>query len=990
MVRVAGTLRPLYSSCDLDSPASFLQPLLARGLTATHIFVIGALLWSAGCGHQQPANESTASASRGDDPVRLTHASKDDPPSSGVTEPSGEPNGDAHLATLRQMTARGEDDLTQALYANRFGFRSRATRQTRDLLRRGSVPLPLLIAITHPTRPAIDFAAKPELENRQQMREVGVMNALYALSMHGDACESLDVAGQHPLADARDPEYLAMLFWLYTSCQRFDIARQVLQDAPESITDYPAFWMGLGQWLRNDLSFAASDASTTTARISPADCFRMALRLEPNHRIAARSAIASLSSSDSQLAGILEASAANILTVQTIVNDLVVAPHAPPALVGRLAQELNAGGRYAEAIAWQWWLSGQMGAPPQRVEALRDGLARILKRHPEGYDWDRIVGPIAVDELRGAANSLLRSLQSPQDVHPPNQQAIDSGGNLSRERSESIPANPPAFDDVSASLGESIQWIGFDASIEKDFQLHQPLGGGAAWPDYDRDGRPDLFLAQAGVDAMRADSRGDLLFRNLSNDRVAFVRCEHLAHASDADQPRNYTHGVTFGDWNQDGFPDLATNGVGSVRMWINQGDGTFVADPAFVADETLGREPDAWNGHEHYVGLSLAIADLDDDRLPDCYVAGYVDDPDVFRPIELDADQIPINLPSPLHFRPATDRIISLASDQTIARVRDLPSPATGMGLMIGDLGGDGRTVTFVTNDQMPNHLWDFDRDDGFVDLARVRGLAVGGDGTPTAAMGIATDDLNADARPDLVVTNFFDQWSNVYLSRGDSGFVDRAVGFGLASSTGPMVGFGTQFLDWDQNGWRDLIIANGHIEDLRSHGEDFRMPLQCFAQSDQGFSIAVPTSKSGYFDQSHLARGVQTADIDGDSRLDFVVTGVMEPIRLFRNRTESVGQSLRIELVGTDAERSAVGSTVTVTRGGTTRAQSMTTGDGYLGRNESALFFCFPRSGSPVQVSVRWAGDETTQQWTIPSRIGSVLLIQGDPSSFPLSTTH
>ncbi len=325
---------------------------------------------------------------------------------------------------------------------------------------------------------------------------------------------------------------------------------------------------------------------------------------------------------------------------------------------------------------------------------------------------------------------------------------------------------------------------------------------------------------------------------------------------------------------------------------------------------------------------------------------------------------------PRPLQFQAAIDRVFVATPDgglsaQAISS-EGRSDAATGLGLVVADFDGDGANEIFVANDLMPNQLWRRRNESGreekssieFVDEAVFKGVANGGRGLSLGCMGVAASDFDGNGLLDLHITNFIDQWSNQYMQREDHGFDDLALPFQLDIATYPMVGFGTEALDYDNNSITDLVMGNGHIEDT-GDGSEFRMPTQLFGGTGSEFNL-LTVKGDKYWTEKHLARGLITCDWNRDGKIDVAVTDLLEPFALFENQTTTDHHWVQFRLVGTQSERDAIGADVKVkyrcNQSNCVRTLFVTTGDGYLCRNESTLSLGLGEADAIDLVEVRW----------------------------------
>ncbi len=494
--------------------------------------------------------------------------------------------------------------------------------------------------------------------------------------------------------------------------------------------------------------------------------------------------------------------------------------------------------------------------------------------------------------------------------------------------------------------------------------------------DFDLDGRVDFYLGQASGEPPEGQgTRPNQLSRNLGSQ---FDDVTEAAHCDD----RGYTCGVTSGDWNQDGFPDLVIGNMQRNSLLINQGDGTFRPQ----AGDAL------WD--DAMYTTSLAMGDLNGDHLPDIVEVNYLDDPRIYDPIEYQADGTPVRLPGPLHFRPAADRQFLSQGDGSLRGQRLGGSsdalPATGLGVVVTNLDNQIGNEVFVANDLMANQLWmrSGQRDDhAWNDVAVVRGVAYGAGGMPLACMGIAVADFDQNGRPDLHITNFEDQWSNQYMQNESGIFVDLALPLGLDRDSLKMLGFGAQAIDYDNNSTVDLVVGNGHVEDHTAKGSQFEMLTQVFAWHLGRFELMRVLGDDDYWNSGHLSRALAQCDWNNDGRIDFVVTDLKQPFALLENRTATPFHWLQLELVGRSAERDAIGATADVTFGDTTITKTVSSGDGYMSKNQFILAFGLANNDTIDQIVIRWPDGEQ-QTLTDVAADRRWLIVQGEQNPFARQT--
>ncbi|MEO1527945.1 MAG: FG-GAP-like repeat-containing protein [Planctomycetota bacterium] len=802
---------------------------------------------------------------------------------------------------------------------NARGFRHEANNELRYLA--GRIPLTFreLVALINPMSTWVTFEERPNITDTQLVERSGVLNVVAALRSRGEVRDALAVLEQSQEFKQSLPPAVAMYGWLLAMSQDEAELKSWVESAPVESRDYPAYWLAVGNLMLRD------DPSTSVV------CYLAAIRMEPHCTEAVDGLAQALQKQAlSKEYRRVRQRRVDLAEVQSLGRKIVNNRATDPAFGIEMGRLLNELGRPIESLAWQESTIARVASRAPQLAILAEHKVKVLRRRPscqvesrvlielESPPIDRVFAKLGEVTQQSSVNSVAKSIQTnqPDTLPTPSQ---------------------PTFVNVAEQVGLRFHYQNGPSSIKKAFRLFESLGSGVACLDFDLDGNTDLYLGQAGGDPpLQPSEHSNRIFR-LASKRFIDVTEESFLPSFE------YTLGVTSGDWNQDGFPDIVVGNLGVNELWINQGDGTF-----------LPFEPTKeWSNGAFTT--SIGIADLDRDSLPEIIEINYVDDDRVFRPIEYDTSGKPILLPGPKQFRPGLDRVFHAVGDGT-ARVETLgqaSDASTGLGLMIADFDHDARNELFIANDQNPNQLWE--AEDPWTDFAPALGLAYGTGGRPMACMGIAAADFDGNGWLDLHVTNFLDESSNLFLQTPSQTFVDRALAYQLDRSTLAMVGFGTQAFDYDNNSTADLVVGNGHIEDFRDQGKPFSMPTQILSRATRGFRVADVRGDSAYWDAEHLARGVATVDWNRDGRVDLVVTDLAEPIALLENRTEDVGNWMQLRLVGVKTERDAIGSRVTIAHDSASTVTQVRTGDGYLCKNENILFIGLGDSHSAT-VEVFW----------------------------------
>ncbi len=638
--------------------------------------------------------------------------------------------------------------------------------------------------------------------------------------------------------------------------------------------------------------------------------------------------------------------------------------------IDELADVLRSLDRNLEAVMWRAIAAVRPGGDPDAIHALNKERLSFIEQG-NGFPTREMI-------LSGWPATFLDPIE-PDSILLEGPTS-ESPASTTYEKT-SLPTRDfqPAvarFREVSRAIGLDHRYRIATETRQRGFAIYQQNGGGVAVIDYDLDGIDDLYLAQGAADApVFVANTSDQLFRFIPTDgndpeRVD-VRCHDQTSEAGLLEAR-YTLGVTCGDWNQDGFPDLAVANIGPEVLMINQGDGTFRSESVDTRDDLT------------ILSTSIAIADLSGDGLPDLYVANYLRDPNIAMLPKLDPQGLPIAPMTPHDFRAALDSV-ALNDGSGGFRITDVgeigSDESYGLGLMVNDFSpaNPGNEV-FVANDARPNQLWSYSKTSHqWEDSAVARGCAFGGMGSATASMGIAAADFDRSGSLDLSVTNFQNESSCLYLSH-DGLFRDRNVKFGLDRISSALLGFGTQAIDYDNNALVDLVVANGHVEDLSVAGQPFRQPLQVLANTATRFIVAANESPGDAFDQPRLGRSLVRCDLNRDGRSDFVVTDMLDKTSVWVNDVESGHHWIGLRLMGTRSERDAIGAHVSVELSGTTLHHWASSGDGYLGRNDAKLCIGLGDDSKIDKLIIDWPSG-AKQVFAVPQTNIYCLLVEGDP---------
>lgn len=514
------------------------------------------------------------------------------------------------------------------------------------------------------------------------------------------------------------------------------------------------------------------------------------------------------------------------------------------------------------------------------------------------------------------------------------------------------------FVDDTQSAGLDFRFVSGDDVKQPGMRMFEFTGGGVGVLDFDRDGWPDVWLTQGGEWPL--DSPGkrslDRLYRNDGAGRFGDVTI-----TAGVVEDR-YSQGLAIGDVDQDGFADVYVANFGGDRLYLNQGDGTFRD-----ATSNAGLADDDWS-------TSCVLADLNGDSLPDCYVVNYLRGPDLATRVCRNADGR-IRACTPHEFPAAPDRLLLNQGDGTFkesaADAGIVDVNGKGLGVVALDADGSGRLSVFVANDTTGNFLWSPTADSTpaapqFMDRALLAGVGFDRDGRSQACMGVAAGDSNNDGLIDLLVTNYYDE-SNTLFRQVTSGlFEDVTAKIGLREPSLKQLGFGTQFLDADRDGWLDLFVLNGHVDDETYRGVPFQMRPQCFHNNGAGQFVEVSAEVCGeWFAQPKLGRALARCDWNRDGREDFIAGHRDEPVSLLTNHTPSSGAALSLHLIGTQSERDGIGATIRIKTGKREIVRQLVAGDGYQCSNERRLVIAVGATEAVETLSVQWPSGKS-QSWS------------------------
>ena len=467
--------------------------------------------------------------------------------------------------------------------------------------------------------------------------------------------------------------------------------------------------------------------------------------------------------------------------------------------------------------------------------------------------------------------------------------------------------------------------------------------GGAAFFDYDRDGDVDLYVTNGSSFAGFAagEHPANQLYRN---DGGRFV--EVAAGVGDT----SWSMGCAAADYDNDGHTDLYVTNFGRNALYRNRGDGRFADMTTEAGVGDMG-----W-------GTGASFGDYDRDGDVDLYVANYVDfSRDYESPIPCLWKNVKVYC-GPVGLLPAADVFYRNNGDGTFSEWTQQAGLAGekfyGMSALFGDYDDDGWPDLFVANDSTPNLLFRNLQDGRFAEEALMAGVAYSGEGVTQGCMGAAWGDYDNDGLFDLFVTNFADEYNALYKNEGGGFFADVSFAAGVGAAPAELVSWGTGFFDYDNDGDRDLFVANGHTypqADLPRVNSSYKQANSLFENRD-GRLVEVSVEAGPGFALRRVSRGTSFADYDGDGDIDLFVLNLNGPPALLRNDGDHDNHYLLVHTVGTKSNRDGIGARVIISAGGQTQHAEVQSGGSYLSHNDLRLHFGLGKAERVDRLEVRW----------------------------------
>jgi hypothetical protein len=531
------------------------------------------------------------------------------------------------------------------------------------------------------------------------------------------------------------------------------------------------------------------------------------------------------------------------------------------------------------------------------------------------------------------------------------------------------------FADITARSG--IRFVHNRGAFGKKY-LPETMGPGCAFIDFDNDGWPDILLingedwpghAEAGATTPK------LYHNNHDGTFTDVTRKAGLAVPM-------FGMGVAVGDYDNDGFDDIFISSLGQNRLFHNNGNGTFTD-----ATKTAG----LWGPSEF--STSAAWVDYDRDGKLDLVVANYVqwsEKGDLYCTL----DGTHKSYCTPESYKGASVRLWhNLGNgrfEDATQKSKLFDSTSKGLGVAILDYNGDGWPDILLANDTQPNKLYLNKRDGTFEGKGIAAGIAFSEDGVARAGMGVDSADYDRSGHASVIITNFANQMLSLYHNEGNGLFVDEAPQSEVGRATLVTLGFGCFFFDYDNDGWPDILVADGHIEDAIERVQkrvSYREPPHLFRNMGGGKFQEVTASVGTEFASAKVARGAAYADIDNDGFLDVLMTTNGGRAYLYHNEG-GTDCSLRIKLVGTRSNRDGIGAAVRVSSSKDQQSQTVHSGSSYLSASELVLTFGLGTQAKADSIEIQWPSGQVDKLANVAA--GQTIIVQegsGIVKSLPYS---
>jgi enediyne biosynthesis protein E4 len=522
------------------------------------------------------------------------------------------------------------------------------------------------------------------------------------------------------------------------------------------------------------------------------------------------------------------------------------------------------------------------------------------------------------------------------------------------------------YTDVRKAAG--INFVQDSTQSEERYYL-ETMGTGVAWIDYDQDGLMDLYFVQSAATDIYKPPHPlrSALYHNNGDGTFTDVTAK-----SGLGGEGHYGQGVAVGDFDNDGWPDLYVTGYGRAILYRNNHNGTFtdVTAKAGVADEG------GWSA-------SAGWFDYDKDGWLDLLVTNYIEWSPKNNLYCGERNPGYRSYCNPNNYKGQKTKLFHNNHDGTFTDVSDksgvgLPE-SKGMGVVLADLDNDGWPDIAIANDTWPNFLFLNNHDGTFKDVSLISGMAASEDGKYEAGMGIDAADVNGDGLPDVYITHLDFELNRLYLNNGDSTFTDATYASGIGAKARLLSGVAAKFLDYDNDGWVDILQLNGAMLDNVSlyHSEvSYKEPMIMFRNLGQGHFEMTSSQLGADFVRPIAGRGLATADFDNDGDIDIAVNVRGDSPMLLRNDGANANHWLEILLMGTRSNRDGTGAKLQLTAEGFTQVKQAEGGTSYMSASDPRIHFGLGKRAKIDSLVITWPSGQVDKLANVP--VDSILAVK------------
>jgi hypothetical protein len=503
----------------------------------------------------------------------------------------------------------------------------------------------------------------------------------------------------------------------------------------------------------------------------------------------------------------------------------------------------------------------------------------------------------------------------------------------------------PLFEEVPSSTS-GITWV-HENAMSADRYLPETMGPGVAFLDYDNDGWVDIFLVNSGASDFYKPGRPlkNALYKNNRNGTFTDV-----TDAAGVAGGKEFGMGCTIADYDNDGYPDILVTAYGRCTLYHNNGNGTF-SD----VTEKSGLAAPGWT-------TSGVWFDYDNDGKLDLFLCSFVQFSLASNVFCGDNKLGKRFYCIPRVFKPTPSLLFHNNGDGTFREVSAGTDIQRAMGKALGavatDINGDGLMDLFVANDTVQNFLFANRGKGKWDEIALAAEVGFSANGTPRSGMGVDAADVNGDGKQDLFVANVDQEMFSLYKNDGNEFFSDVAGPNGVAQATRLLSGWGLKLFDYDNDGFVDLFLANGHPDDMiESYSQQVRYKEPLVLFHNDGTKLANVSDQGGpAFQKLFPARGLAVGDYDNDGRVDVLVGNNGGPPLLLRNHAGEGNHWIGVRLQGTTCNRDAIGATITWSVNGKTRSRLKTHGGSYLSSHDMREVLGLGAAAKADWVEIKW----------------------------------